>query len=58
MFKLEKNNIYSIIYITMFLNPVASQLDEPFYLPAKTYFCFDVDIFWQTVEYNNNLFKL
>jgi hypothetical protein len=58
MFKLEKNNIYSIIYITMFLNPIASPLDEPFYLPAKHYFCFDVAIFWQTVEYNNNLFKL
>ena len=58
MFKLEKNNIYSIIYITMFLNPIASPLDEPFYLPAKNYFCFDVGIFWQTVEYNNNLFKL
>jgi hypothetical protein len=42
----------------MFRNPVVSPLDEPFYLPAKTYFCFDVDIFWQTVEYNNNLFKL
>jgi hypothetical protein len=42
----------------MFLNPVASPLDEPFYLPAKNYFCFDVGIFWQTVEYNNNLFKL
>ena len=59
MFKLEKN-IYIVlyIYITMFLNPIASPLDEPFYLPAKNYFCFDVGIFWQTVEYNNNLFKL
>ena len=42
----------------MFLNPVASPLDEPFDLPAKTDFCFDVAMFWQTVEYNNNLFKL
>ena len=42
----------------MFLNPVASPLDEPFYLPAKHYFCFDVAMFWQEIEYNNNLFKL
>ena len=42
----------------MFVNHVASPLDEPFYLPSKHYMVFDVDIFWQTVEYNNNLFKL
>ena len=39
----------------MFVNPVASPLDEPFYLPAKHYMIFDV---WQEIEYNNNLFKL
>ena len=42
----------------MFLNPVASPLDEPFYLPSKHYMILDVDMFWQAVEYNNNLFKL
>ena len=42
----------------MFLNPIVSPLDVPFYIPTKNYFCFDVDMFWQTVEYNNNLFKL
>ncbi len=56
MFKLEKI-IYVVLYITMFLNPIASPLDEPFYLPSKHYMIFDVDIFWQIVEYNNNLFK-
>ena len=57
MFKLEKR-IYIVLCITMFINPVASPLDEPFYLPTKHYIFFDVDMFWQTVEYNNNLFKL
>ena len=42
----------------MFLNPIVSPLDEPIYIPTKKYFCFDVDIFWRTVEYNNNLLKL
>jgi hypothetical protein len=53
----QKKIIYIVLYI-MFLNPIVSPLDEPIYIPTKNYFCFDVDIFWQTVEYNNNLFKL
>jgi hypothetical protein len=44
--------------MTMFVNLVASPLDESFYLPSKHYVVFDVDISWQTVEYNDNLFKL
>jgi hypothetical protein len=55
---MRKNNIYSIIYITMFLNPIAYPLDEPFYLPTKQYNIYDVKMFWQEIEYNNNLIKL
>ena len=42
----------------MFLNPIASPLDEPIYRPTNHYKIYDVDLFWKTVEYNNNLFKL
>ena len=42
----------------MFLNPIASTLDETIYSPANHYKIYDVDLFWKTVEYNNNLFKL
>ena len=40
----------------MFLNPIASPIDQPFYEPTKHYKIYDVDLFWQTVEYNNNFF--
>ena len=40
----------------MFLNPIASPIDQPFYEPTKHYKIYDVDLFWQTVEYNNYLF--
>ena len=39
----------------MFVNPVASPLDEPFYEPAKHYNIYGISLFWQIVEYNNNL---
>ena len=42
----------------MFLNPIVSPLDEPIYNPTYHYKIHDVDLFWKTVEYNNNLFKL
>ncbi len=42
----------------MFLNPITSPLDEPIYRPTTHYKIYGVKLFWQTVEYNNNLFKL
>ncbi len=43
----------------MFLNPIASPLDEPFffYLHTRHYLFFNADVFWQTAEYNINLSK-
>ena len=40
----------------MFLNPITSPIDEPIYRPTNHYKIYDVDFFWKTVEYNNNLF--
>ena len=42
----------------MFLNPIVSPLDEPIYRPTTHYKIYDVNLFWRTVEYSNNLFKL
>ncbi len=42
----------------MFLNPIASPLDEQNFQPAKHYKVYGVTLFWQTVEYNSNSFKL
>jgi hypothetical protein len=42
----------------MFRNPIASQLDQPVYQPSKYYKYYDTALFWQEIEYNNNLFKL
>ena len=42
----------------MFLNPIVSPIDEPIYRPTNHYKIFDVNLFWQIVEYNNNLLKL
>ena len=52
---IEKIIIYIVLYI-MFFNPITSPIDEPIYRPSKHYMIFDVDLFWQTIEYNNNLF--
>ena len=49
--------IYIVLYI-MFLNPITSPIDEPIYRPTNHYKIYDVDFFWKTIEYNNNLFKL
>jgi len=54
---IEKKIIYIVLYI-MFLNPITSPIDEPIYRPTNHYKIYDVDLFWKTVEYNNNLFKL
>ena len=42
----------------MFLNPITSPIDDPIYRPTTHYKKYGVKLFWQTVEYNNNLFKL
>ena len=42
----------------MFHNPIVLPIDYPIYQPTKNYKIHDVDLFWQTIEYNNNLFKL
>ena len=55
MFKIEY--IYIVLYI-MFLNPIVSPIDEPIYRPTNHYKIYDVNLFWQIVEYNNNLLKL
>ena len=42
----------------MFLNPIVSPIDESIYRPTNHYKIYDVNLFWQIVQYNNNLLKL
>ncbi len=42
----------------MFKNPIVSPLDIPVYQPTRNYKIDDVNLFWQLIEYNNNLFEL
>ena len=42
----------------MFHNPIVLPIDYPIYQPTKNYKINDVDLFWQIIEYNNDLFKL
>ena len=37
---------------------MVSPIDEPIYWPINHYNIYDVNVFWQIAEYNNNLFKL